>query len=599
MTATVRKMVVRTKNSSGILSAVPYSSPTTVASSSIRTPSASRLDTLADVVELQRVEGAVPQYDSLNDTYVVKPLVWATDSFETRQDLVTAVSNGLSRDDGAVAFAGGLSYRWSSGSASISDLPDLVPHGEVNVSHFGAKADGVSDDAAAVTAALAYLPSTGGTLRFPNGTLLLSSTVTVSKPNVRLVGAGGDNRHQTSPFVLNAGTKLKWVGAVGGTVVRFTSVSGASNPKLNGGGMSGFVVDGSITAGRCMEVLSWNSGRFEEIMLFNATDTCLQIDVLSSLADARDPQENVFERIWVTSLSTGSDGIRLASATPGANPSYNTFIGLLVQVSSGTGVNLFNSDNNWFHHTRIFVTGGGNAVEFNGSDSDPVHVSRDNVFDHLTTDAPIVSRGTPSFTYAAGRNSCFNLDQTNGTPAPTIEVGTRMSYTFQDGVSYYKTSIKGIMATGEAQALAGHDFIANSAASAVIVNDSEAHLTFMNSSNTIRWVFRHDNSSGVMSLDQAAGSNGSFRVGRPFRPGYYTLAQLGSLSVANGHMTYVLDGLKTGETAGNGTGALMYYDGTAWRYPVPSSGGGTDNFLRADGTWAAAGVPAVLSGGFF
>ncbi|MEN3162715.1 glycosyl hydrolase family 28-related protein [Tistrella mobilis] len=63
----------------------------------------------------------------------------------------------------------------------------LLPQADtVDVRMFGAKGDGVTDDHAAITAAIAVLP-TGGTLIFPNGTYAISSTV--------VVDAAGTARH--------------------------------------------------------------------------------------------------------------------------------------------------------------------------------------------------------------------------------------------------------------------------------------------------------------------------------------------------------------------------------------------------------------------
>ena len=517
---------------------------------------------------------------------VTLPNTTGSDTFATRAALVTAVAGGLARGNGAITHAAGLAYRWSSGATSLPGLPGLVTSGDVSVLHYGAVVDGATNDAPAIQAAIDALPANGGDILLPPGVLAIASTIVVSKSNVRLLGVGGDNRHDTAPFILNAGSRLKWTGAVGGTMLRFTSTSGASNPKMTGGGLKGVVLDAAAVAGRCLEIWSWNSGRFEDLLLYDPTIVALDFDVVASLADARDAQENVFSRIWITALSGSADGVRMGSSTPGANPSYNTFANLVVQVNTGTGIALSNCDNNHFKHTRVTPTGGGNAVVFNGSNTNAAYVARDNVFDHLTTASPVIVRGTTSFTYAAGRNHLTNLDQTNGTVSPTVEPGARMSFGFIDGIRNLFQAIKGVFADSEANANAGYDFIAGTGVSAAIVNNANAHLAFLNSANSIRWLLRHDSNS-VMTLDMATGgTSGAFQVGRPVRPGNFTLAQLAALTVAAGNVTYVSDGLKVGETSG-GTGNLQYFDGTAWRYIIPASGGGTSNFLRADGTWAA------------
>lgn len=435
---------------------------------------------------------------------------------------------------------------------------------------YGAVADGVTDDSAALQATIDALPDEGGEVALPAGVMAIASTIVISKPNVRLVGVGGDNRHNSAPHVLIAGTRLKWIGAVNGTMLRFTSVPGAANPKMTGGGLEGIVIDAAASAGRCLEILSWNSARFRDLLLYDATIACLDMNVVATLADARDPQENVFEQVNIAALSGSADGIRMDAATPGANPSYNSFYGSIIYVNAGTGANLFNCDNNWFHHFRIFVTGAGKAVVFNGSNSDPVYVPRDNVFDHLTTAGEIVARGTVSFTYAAGRNACINLDQTNNTVQPVVEAGTRLSYSYLDGVRYLSPSIKAISAQNEAQANNAYDdFAGGSTASHIIYNDSNGHIRLSNTSRTVAWVIGVDQTVGGVNFNIASGgAAAAVNFSRPVRPVVATVAGLAAYTGAAGQHAFASNGRKPGEGAGFGTGVPVCHDGTAWRDPT-------------------------------
>lgn len=58
----------------------------------------------------------------------------------------------------------------------------------ISVRDFGATGDGTTDDTGAIQAAILSLPSTGGTLIFPNGEYKVTSGFTVSKNNVWLCG---------------------------------------------------------------------------------------------------------------------------------------------------------------------------------------------------------------------------------------------------------------------------------------------------------------------------------------------------------------------------------------------------------------------------
>lgn len=61
----------------------------------------------------------------------------------------------------------------------------------INVKDFGATGDGTTNDAAAITAAIASLPAIGGGVYFPNGSYNLGTTTITVPAGVRLYGAGG------------------------------------------------------------------------------------------------------------------------------------------------------------------------------------------------------------------------------------------------------------------------------------------------------------------------------------------------------------------------------------------------------------------------
>lgn len=47
--------------------------------------------------------------------------------------------------------------------------------------------------------------------------------------------------------------------------------------------------------------------------------------------------------------------------------------------------------------------------------------------------------------------------------------------------------------------------------------------------------------------------------------GTFTVATLPATDVSAGDIAYASNALKASETTGNGTGNLVFYDGTAWR----------------------------------
>jgi hypothetical protein len=81
--------------------------------------------------------------------------------------------------------------------ASLAVADDVPATADIyDVTDFGATGDGITDDMAAIQAAAAAIPATGGTLSFPPGTYIVSPTREAGiavKSNMRIAGSGGDS----------------------------------------------------------------------------------------------------------------------------------------------------------------------------------------------------------------------------------------------------------------------------------------------------------------------------------------------------------------------------------------------------------------------
>lgn len=75
--------------------------------------------------------------------------------FSTRAAFVTWAS-GKSPAVGVTINAAGYSYRYTGSGTAISDLPGWVPNGDVTAKHWAAAGDGITDDTAALNAALSF-----------------------------------------------------------------------------------------------------------------------------------------------------------------------------------------------------------------------------------------------------------------------------------------------------------------------------------------------------------------------------------------------------------------------------------------------------------
>lgn len=99
----------------------------------------------------------------------------------------------------------------STGGAPTYTLPDAYGISVKDV-RFGAKCDGVTDDTAAVLAALNFLKSTGGVLLFPRGTCMIDPIDLRGFSNITLQG---DNPSAERPYTPVSTIKFRSAGAVG------------------------------------------------------------------------------------------------------------------------------------------------------------------------------------------------------------------------------------------------------------------------------------------------------------------------------------------------------------------------------------------------
>jgi hypothetical protein len=123
----------------------------------------------------------------------------ATDYAETNTTTIT-LTDGASEDDVFEALIGStvtdannydsaLVTYTQGGTGSVATNVEAKLQETISVKDFGAVGDGVTDDTAAIQAAIDSL-SAGGVLTVPVGNYLVSSTITISNNGVHLIGSG-------------------------------------------------------------------------------------------------------------------------------------------------------------------------------------------------------------------------------------------------------------------------------------------------------------------------------------------------------------------------------------------------------------------------
>lgn len=373
------------------------------------------------------------------------------------------------------------------------------------ISLVGAVATDGSDQSSTIQSAINSLPSGGGTILLPRGTIAIASTLTISASNIALAAFGSDSRHTLSAKAgSQAGTILKWTGGAN-SMVRFTSINGASLDKLRGGGLQGILLDGRNLATRGLEILSWKEASFTDISLQYFTDAALYINVLSApLGDNRNTQRNHFYGLYVNQIGSTGKGVYLDSDNMGgANASFNEFYATFIQHADAPGIVLADADNNIFYETWVNHSTGstGNAIEFWGNNTNAVNVARDNVFIHVSYQANVVAKGTTSFTYPALINCVEYIDHGNQCPMPVVEAGTDLHVSYTDGADYRSRIVQGGFGSTVAEAKAAMAALAGSpTTAAAIATDNEDHLRLMNSTGSNIWRLAVNNSTSDLSI---------------------------------------------------------------------------------------------------
>jgi hypothetical protein len=223
---------------------------------------------------------------------------------------------------------------------SLTTVKGSVLNRGVNVKDYGAVGDGVTDDTAAIQAAIdAAGASGGGTVRLPVGSYAISSTITIGDGvpgtastynNVHLMGDG------CAPLDgPGAATTLLWIGATNTTTV-MVSING----RISGCGVSNIYINADNKAGTCLRVLSNVAGDFYQIHCSNFTSIGIDLGIQSSAPSANwYATTNSFRNLFITTSNEGCVGIKLQGrATEGSGETYsndwhrNTFHAVVVGV---------------------------------------------------------------------------------------------------------------------------------------------------------------------------------------------------------------------------------------------------------------------------
>jgi hypothetical protein len=477
----------------------------------------------------------------------------------------------------------------ATGSTTARSLADRFAE-EFHVADYGAVGDGTTNDAPAILLAIAAaVAKGGGDIVFEPKTYAIAAEIAITTSSIHLLGRGGDKVHTVGTVGAQAATELKWTGSSGGTMISFTSPTGASNQIIFGGGVEDIYLNGDALAGVGIKIRSLWAGRFRDLLIYNCTSAQVDVGVVATLGESESTQHCTFEdmNLRATSAAPNAHGFLLdGDYTTTANTSLCRFDRCSVFVRDGTAYNLQNCDNNFFESCRAYVTGSGSGVVMHGSDAAVQDVARGNVFMHFSGDstATIVAKGTSTYTYPSYGNRFFCIDNDNSVAIPTIETGA----------SCYWDRTDGIMGGGQAFVkLALGDNTTNTddarddqtIETLIVRNNSDRHEVMAKGDGTLPWARFIESSTGDKVIEGGT-STGDVRLSlqsgkRLIAPGLWRV--VGASAVAQVRNSVNGAGDNTIQTMATVT--------------IPAGAMGANGLCRISATWSAtnsANVKSVL-----
>lgn len=194
----------------------------------------------------------------------------------TRAELVAAIGGReFVLNDGQVVSAGGLLYKWNTGSTAIPDLPGLLPAGEIYITHYGAIGNGSSDDTAAQAAAFARHSATHETLHYPPGNFTTTQTLFVTS-GFRIVGPGEGDATSTATQPSYAAS-ITWSGSNSGTDYIIEVKASSSGQHVYGFHMDGISLRGANLAYGGIHYMSTRHCGFGKLWVERCRNTHVRI----------------------------------------------------------------------------------------------------------------------------------------------------------------------------------------------------------------------------------------------------------------------------------------------------------------------------------
>lgn len=290
------------------------------------------------------------------------------------------------------------------------------PNDIIDVRDYRAVGDGVTDDTAAIQAAInAAATNGGGIIYFPPLVFAHTGRLLISSSGIRLLGIGSPQFDQGTRSTPR--TEFKALATPPGGQQLLIQYPDANNTAdtLWGVGVSGICFNANGFALRGLELQGVSDSHFENLLFIGQSDIALMVNCTTN---GPSTQHNIFRTLQFALTFVTGTCLQLDGETNG-NASYNLFQNLSVNHNNGHGIVLKACDNNDFHNVRIFQVpaGTGKSVIFSGNNSaaGTGFGAANNTFFHVGAPS-VLAQGTASGLNSHSipiRNSIYSWDDSN------------------------------------------------------------------------------------------------------------------------------------------------------------------------------------------
>jgi len=298
-----------------------------------------------------------------------------------------------------------------------------------------------TDDTVAINAAITAALVNGGRVFFPPGQYTITSTLTLGGP-VILTGSGTTGDIFNVQNSIPKGTTLVWAGAVNGTMIKLTP-STSTNPVL-GVTVEDMNLDGrNGIAGTGLRIEATQQSIFRNLYIRQCKTVCLDLGAraLAGYTGLDDVYSCAFENLWLfpnlSGIGLQIDGIPTSGIDN--SPTYCSFKNFHILYGYGNGITFQYGDDMIFFDIGMSRQAGGTGygIEFKGS-NDRNYCNNNAFFGLNPGPGGVMSRGI-GLNRPAANNMIVDYGLAGGAGFPTVENGSTMNYSLDDGTIFDNT----------------------------------------------------------------------------------------------------------------------------------------------------------------